>query len=190
MPNPDDILITRRTVYKFLDQPVPKEIITKAVTAAAQAPCHKHTHPWKFYVLGEKSKLSLTPVIERLAHKKSQKLGSKNFEQDKQRALSKLINKPLVIVVTSKLTPDDKLREKEDYAATVCALHNLVLSFWSDGIGSQWSTGSITRDLETYSILGIDSGKEEIIGFVKCGYPQDIPQVKKKPVDEIIQFLE
>ena len=97
-----------------------------------------------------------------------------------KRALSKLINKPLVIVVTSKLTPDDKFREKEDYAATVCALHNLVLSFWSDGIGSQWSTGSITRDMETYSILGIDSDKEEIIGFVKCGYPQNIPGKSKR----------
>ena len=140
-------------------------------------------------MLGEKAKLSLTPVIERLAYNKSQKLGSKNFEQDRKRALSKLINKPLVIVVTSKLTPEDKFREKEDYAATVCALHNLVLSFWSDGIGSQWSTGSITRDMETYSILGIDSDKEEIIGFVKCGYPQNIPHVKKKPVDEIIRFL-
>ena len=190
MPNLDDTLMTRRTVYKFLDQTVSKENITKAITAAAQAPCHKHTHPWKFYVLGEKAKLSLTPVIERLAYNKSQKLGSKDFEQDRKRALSKLINKPLVIVVTSKLTPEDKFREKEDYAATVCALHNLVLSFWSDGIGSQWSTGSITRDMETYSILGIDSDKEEIIGFVKCGYPQNIPHVKKKPVDEIIHFLD
>lgn len=190
MPDLDEVLTSRRTVYKFLDQNVPQENITKAITAAAQAPCHKHTHPWKFYILGEKMKLSLTPVIERLAHKKSQKLGSKNFEQDKQRALNKVIKTPLIIAVTSKLTAEDKFREKEDYAATVCALHNLVLSFWGDGIGSQWSTGSITRDLETYSILDIDNKQEEIIGFVKCGYPMNIPDVKKKSVEEILYFLE
>ena len=190
MPNLDDTLMTRRTVYKFLDQTVSKENITKAITAAAQAPCHKHTHPWKFYVLGEKAKLSLTPVIERLAYNKSQKLGSKNFEQDRKRALSKLINKPLVIVVTSKLTPDDKLREKEDYAASVCALHNMVLSFWGNGIGAKWSTGSITRDIQTYTALSIDMETEEIIGFIKAGYAEKIPQVNKKPISELTTYLD
>ena len=59
----------------------------------------------KLYVLGEKAKLSLTPVIKERLAKKSQKLGSKNFEQDKQRALkTKLINKPSLVIVTSKLT--------------------------------------------------------------------------------------
>ena len=43
MPNPDDFLITRRTVYKFIDQPVPEEIITKAVTAAARGSMSQNT---------------------------------------------------------------------------------------------------------------------------------------------------
>ena len=88
---------------------------------------------------------------------------------------------PVIIAVTTKLTPGDDFREEEDYATTVCSLHNLVLSLWSRGIG-QWSTGGITRHQSTYKNLGISETQERIIGFVKVGYPESIPGEKK--VDE------
>ena len=65
-------------------------------------------------------------------------------------------------------------------------LHVLALS----GVGSQWSTGSITRDEETYDILSIDSKIEEIIGFVKAGYPEKTREVRKKPVVDIVNYLD
>ena len=115
---------------------------------------------------------------------------SKNFEADAKRAISKITNPPLLIAVTSKRNPNDDFRQKEDYAASVCALHNLVLSLWENGVGSQWSTGSITRDDTTYDCLSIDSNQEEIIGFIKAGYPKSIRKVNKKPVDEIVRYLD
>ena len=85
----------------------------------------------------------MIPVITRLAKIKSEKKGSKNLAADAERAIKKITQPPLLIAVTSQKSPDDKFREKEDYAASVCALHNLVLSLWDNGVGSQWSTGSI-----------------------------------------------
>ena len=79
MPNLDDTLMTRRTVYKFLDQTVSKENITKAITAAAQAPCHKHTHPWKFYVLGEKAKIESYAGNREVGIQQITKTGLKKF---------------------------------------------------------------------------------------------------------------
>ena len=96
---------------------------------------------------------------------------------------------PVIIAVTTKLSPDDSFREEEDYAATVCSLHNLVLSLWDLGIGSQWSTGGITRHKSTYEILGINEQEERIIGFLKIGYPKDIPKKEKKKVSEIRKYL-
>ena len=80
----------------------------------------------------------------------------------------------------------DKFREKEDYAATVCALHNLVLSLWDNDVSSQWSTGSITRDEETYRIISIDSKQEEIIGFIKAGYSSAKSKVKKLKIENAL----
>lgn len=183
-------LTSRRTVYKFKEQKVPAEIITEALEAASNAPCHKHTHPWRFYSIGNSTRKSLIPSITRLARKKSEKKKSNNVDADIQRAVSKIISAPILFAITSKKSPDDDFREKEDYAASVCALHNMVLSFWDNGIGSLWSTGSITRDHETYRILGINPNEQEIIGFVRAGYPLSVPSVKKPSFQEVTSYLD
>ena len=66
----------------------------------------------------------------------------------------------------------------------------MVLSFWGNGVGAKWSTGSITRDKQTYAALSIDIKTEQIIGFIKAGYAEKIPQVNKKPVSEITTYLD
>ena len=190
MSDVQDNILTRRTVYKFTDKDVPESIINQALIAASKAPCHKHTHPWKFYVLGPEIRGKLIPVIKKLAELKSIKLGSKDLQKDAERAIRKITQPPILIVITSKKDPEDKFREKEDYAATVCALHNMVLSFWDNDIGSQWSSGSITRDLDTYHCLSINPNTEEIIGFLKAGYPDVIPNVKKPSFEELTVYLD
>ena len=190
MSDVQDNILTRRTVYKFTDKEVPESVINQALIAASKAPCHKHTHPWKFYVLGSETRSKLIPVIKKLAELKSIKLGSKDLKKDAERAIKKITQPPILIAITSKKDPEDKFREKEDYAATVCALHNMVLSFWDNDIGSQWSTGSITRDLDTYQILSINPKTEEIIGFLKAGYPEAIPNVKKPSFEELTVYLD
>ncbi len=190
MKNLQDLINNRRSIYNFTDALVDAKIINQALFAASNAPCHKHTHPWRFYILGPDSRYKLIPTITRLAKIKSEKMGSKKIAADAQRAIKKITQPPLLIAVTSQRSPYDELRAREDYAATVCALHNLVLSLWENGVGSQWSTGSITRDKSTYDILSIDYDKEEIIGFIKAGYPNKVREVNKKPVEEIVTYLD
>jgi len=190
MVNIQDLINNRRTIFRFTDATVDENILDQALLAASNAPCHKHTHPWRFYVLGLNTRTKLIPAITRLAKIKSEKKGSKNLAADAERAIKKITQPPLLIAVTSQKSPNDKFREKEDYAASVCALHNLVLSLWDNGVGSQWSTGSITRDESTYDALSIDNQQEEIIGFIKAGYPEKVREVNKKPVDEIVKYLD
>ena len=182
-------ILTRRTIYKFTDKEVPESIVNQALMAASNAPCHKHTHPWRFYILGQESRRGLIPLISKLAKLKSMKLGSKDIDKDVERAIKKITQPPVLIVITSKISPEDKFREKEDYAASVCALHNMVLSFWDNDIGSQWSSGSITSDSETYRALSINQQDEEIIGFLKAGYPESVPKVKKPSFEEQTVYL-
>ena len=190
MTTPQENLLSRRTVYKFNDSRVPDEIVTQALIAASNAPCHKHTHPWRFYSIGKTSRKNLVPIITRLSKIKAEKKKSTNVEKDVERAISKIQNAPVLFAITTKRNPDDPFREKEDYAATVCALHNMVLSFWSNGVGSLWSTGSVTRESETYQILGINEEEEEIIGFVRAGYPLSTPQVVKPSYSEVTTYLD
>tara|TARA_B100000700_G_scaffold329916_1_gene453635 strand:- start:3089 stop:3661 length:573 start_codon:yes stop_codon:yes gene_type:complete len=190
MTSPQENILSRRTIYKFMDKDVSQAIITQALKAASCAPSHKHTHPWRFYSIGKNTRESLIPLITKLARIKSEKKGSNNVIKDIERAVSKIQNAPVLFAITSKLSPNDSFREKEDYAATVCALHNMVLSFWANGVGSLWSTGSLTRDSETYQKLGINEQEEEIIGFIRSGYPLSTPDVSKPSHEDVTTYLD
>lgn len=190
MTTPQENLLSRRTIYRFRDEKVPAEIVIQALKAASNAPSHKHTHPWRFYSIGEQSRKSLIPLITKLSKIKSEKKKSTTVEKDVERAVSKIQNAPVLFAITTKRNPTDLFREKEDYAATVCALHNMVLSLWSNGVGSLWSTGSVTRESETYQKLGINEELEEIIGFVRAGYPLSTPDVEKPSYSEVTTYLD
>ena len=60
----------------------------------------------------------MIPEIVRLAVIKANKKGTKDVEKASDRAVEKIISAPVLFAVTSKLTPNDPFREKEDYAAT------------------------------------------------------------------------
>tara|TARA_B100000575_G_scaffold153023_1_gene122087 strand:- start:36 stop:608 length:573 start_codon:yes stop_codon:yes gene_type:complete len=182
-------IISRRTVYKFDQREVPATVLEIAFEAARHAPNHKHTHPWKFYVLGQEARSSILPEVKRLAELKSLRLGRSSSDEGMKKAIAKITSPPILIVVTSARTNGDKFREMEDYAATVCAIHNLTLSLWDQGVGLQWSTGGITRSDYVYDKLGISKGEEKIIGFLKVGYPASVPNIQKKPLKDIRLYL-
>ena len=182
-----EALTSRRTVYRYKREKVPDRTLEIAFKAASNAPCHKNTHPWKFYVMGEKTRGSLIPEVEKLAKKKS--VDGEELGAGISKAIEKIISPPLLICVTSARSPQDPFREEEDYAATACAIQNLTLSLWGNGIGSQWSTGSITRSDAAYAAIGVSREKERIVGFIKAGYPEKIPSITKKAVEEIRVYL-
>lgn len=184
-----NLLNSRRSIYNFTDQEVELSDLDIAFQAASNAPCHKQTNPWNYYVLGKETRKELLPTVILLAKNKAISNKEEDTISSVNRAVSKIMDVPVIIAISTKLTPEDSLREEEDYAATVCSLHNLVLSLWGMGIGSQWSTGTITRHPMTYNKLGIDKKLDKIIGFLKVGYPQNIPKKKKKKVSEIRRYL-
>ena len=144
MSEVQDIITSRRSIYRFEESPVEMASLETAFEAARHAPCHKQTHPWKFYVLGKDARGSMIPEIERLAKEKATGRAEDEIQEGIQKAISKILSPPVLIAVTSAVTPEDDFREMEDYAATACSVQNLALSLWDQGIGSQWSTGGIT----------------------------------------------
>jgi len=182
-----EALTSRRTVYRYKPELVPDQILESAFEAASNAPCHKNTHPWKFYIMGEKTRESLIPEVEKLARKKS--IDGEEVDAGISKAIEKIFSPPLLICVTSARSPQDPFRVEEDYAATACAIQNMTLSLWDNGVGSQWSTGAITRSDAAYAAIGVSREKERIVGFIKAGYPEKIPSITKKAVEEIRAYL-
>jgi nitroreductase len=184
-----EALLSRRTVFKYEDTPVPDDVLDRALEAARWAPNHKLTEPWRFLVVGPETRLKLGPVAERLAYQKANKQGREATPELIDKQIKKITELPALVVVLNRKSPDDAFLEREDYAASCCALHNLVLSLHADGFGSQWGTGGLTRDAETYRLLDVDPEQWDIIGFVKIGRPQTVPATRRRPLDEVVSRL-
>lgn len=181
-----EALLTRRTVFRYRDEPVPAASLERALEAARWAPNHKLTEPWRFYVVGTETRRALGEIAASLAEAKCQDRNADEIARQVERAKNKILQVPTLLVVSQTRSPGDDFRAKEDYAAVSLAIHNLVLAFWADGLGCQWSTGGITRDPSSYEALGISAETEEIAGFIKVGYPEKVPQSKRRPLSEVV----
>ena len=81
--NGQDLINSRRSIYKFTEETVGEDLLNQALIAASNAPCHKHTHPWKFYILGREIRSKLIPTITKLSKIKSEKLNKEELDKIK-----------------------------------------------------------------------------------------------------------
>ena len=169
----------RRTIHSFSKQKVPREVIERSIVAANFAPCHRRTFPWRFTILGINKRELLFQL------QLSLKFGDKPIDEfNLQKIKDKILN-PSHLLVTTQVCSDNPVQKLEDYAACACAIQNLSLSLVADGVGYKWSTGKITKDLNTYQIAEIDPSKEEIIGFIWIGYGKEPPVISRPLLNTI-----
>lgn len=158
------LLESCRTIHKFTDRPVSRQIIEKALKNSLLAPNHKFTFPWKFYWAGKETKSKLVDLALQI---KTLKLGELS-DEDKSKIVDSYTNPELIAFVQKRT--DDPFTAKEDYASLSCSVQLFALSLAQDGIGYKWGTGKITRHPEAYRFFGIDQEQEEIIGFIFAGH--------------------
>ncbi len=60
-----DFINARRSIKTFSDRPVTQEEIEQLLSAACQAPNHRMTEPWRFYVLGPQSRRAYGEALGR-----------------------------------------------------------------------------------------------------------------------------
>jgi nitroreductase len=184
-----ETLISRRTIYAFKPDPVPDDAIRRALEAGRWAPNHKLTNPTRFVVIGPQTRAAIGRVSGGITRMKSRDVTPERVAELVAQAENKIAANPALIAVMVRRSPDDAFREREDYAAACCALHNVVLALWSEGIGAQWGTGAVIRHAETLAILGADPATEEAIGFLKIGYPQEVPAARRPDLETMVSHL-
>lgn len=174
-----EVISSRRTIHNFKPTPPAREVLIDAIDLARWAPNHKLTEPWKFYILGKQS-------ISRIAHFNADLVLEKKGQSAADNKKARLLSVPSMLVVSFEKC-GDPFREKEDYAATCCAVQNMTLALWSKGIGVKWSTSKMIRQPGFYDIVDIDPNKEEVVGLFFCGYPDETPTSSRKPVGQIFE---
>ena len=177
----------RRSIKDFTSAPVEREAIETLLEAAVQAPNHRMTEPWRFYVLGPKARRAYG---EALGARKARKV-------DDPTAAAAVLEKvaaeheglPAMLAVTMVLSDEPDIRE-EDYAATFMAIQNLSLAAPALGLGTHIKTGAVMDDPRARAAVGVAEG-ERIVATLSLGVPAAIPDPKpRRPASDFTTWVE
>lgn len=177
-----DALRTRRTVHAYRTDPVPIDVVRRALEAAILAPNHRLTEPWRFVLLGRAGR---APLADRNVALKAPADGAELSPGARERIRRKILDPPGCLVVGCTRS-DDPIRQREDRWAVACAIQNLALSLHADGVASKWSSGAVTRHPDAYRATGLDPDEVEILGFVWIGYAAEVPDAPaRSPLETV-----
>ncbi len=180
-----ETILARRTVHAYTTDPLPAGAMERALDAAIHAPNHRLTFPWRFVRVGRQTREALADLVVRLKSPPGETLPPEAI--DKARA--KVLN-PAELLVVSIRRHEDPQTAREDYASAACAIQNVHLALWAEGVASKWSSGKPTRHPETYAMFGIDHEREEIVGFVWAGIAAKVPpKPERPPLGELVRAL-
>ena len=184
-----EALRQRRTIKDFKPDAVPAALLERALATGLWAQNHKLTEPWRFTLLGPETHRRLA---ERFAQGQAASVGEADparREQIRREAAAKILSKPCLVAVSQSLGGSPAQR-REDYGAIACAVQNIQLAAWAEGLGMQWSSGKIIALPETYEVLAIDPAREEIVGLLFFGFPASVPAAQaRRPLAEVSRRL-
>src|SRR5258708_1608878 len=164
-------IFARRSIRKFTTDPVDRAILARLLDAAAQAPNHRLTRPWRFFVLDRPGSMreQLTDLAAELALR-----GMPPPHADAARARSRakaedVASVPVLLIAFS-VPGRDEYETRENYAAVACALQNVQLAASDEGLACGWSTGAMTRDPAVKALIGADEAWQPV-GALYIGWP-------------------
>lgn len=147
-----EALLKRRSVRKFLDKKVEKNLVQELMEAAMAGPSAKNKRPWRFYVVTDEE------VLEKLRFAGS----AFNF------------NSPMHIVVCGDLDKRIVVDKPYDFWIQDCssAIENILLTATSLGLGTCWC-GVYPVEVRVERVQKILNLEPNIVplALIHVGYP-------------------
>lgn len=161
-------LLSRRSIRKYEDKPVDREMIKALIRTAQYAPSAHNTQPWEFFVIEDKEALKDLRHIQRSA----------SFAE----------NAPLAILVCGDKNKSFS-REKEgwSYIDIDCsaATENLLLAAHALGLGACWCGATpMTKPMAALSERFNLPENIKPFSIVVVGYPAEESKLSGERYDE------
>ena len=165
-----ELLLKRRSVRKFTDEPVAKECIDEMLHAAMSGPSACNRTPWEFYVVTNPEKLA-------------ELRGASHFTK---------IKAPLAIIVCGNLSRALPMG-MADYWIHDCsaATENILLSAVDMGLGAVWC-GVIPQkrpEMKVREMLNLPD-KHVPLNIIFIGHPEETPEPRDQYNEKYVHFVE
>jgi nitroreductase len=178
---------TRRSIKAFTDRPVPPKEIEQLLNAVCQAPNHRKTEPWRFYVLGPDARHAYGEALGRRKAKRMEDVEAGQAVVDKVALTHKSL--PAMVAVAVVVDENPEIRE-EDFAAVYMGIQNLSLVAHAIGLGTHIKTGAIMDDPAARAALGVPEG-QRIVATINIGKPDGLPDPQsRRPASELTTWVE
>ena len=184
-----NLIRTRRSIRDFDDQPVPREMLVQIIEAATWAPNHRHTEPWRFKVL-EKDGASRRKIADLVYEWTWHNVKNPNPERrakSSAEARDEVLDAPALILVYSVPGSNEEITE-ENFAATCCAVQNMLLMAHALGLAVGWSTGRVCKNKEVHKAIGADEDWT-VVGAFFIGFSTAVLESERKSVSEVCTYL-
>ncbi len=162
---------TRRTHKAFAPDPLDAATLDELFELARWAPNHHLTNPWRFRVLGPRSRERLMELAEAAG------------------SAVKLRRAPTLVVVSARLG-GEPAQDREDVLATAIAAYIVLLAAHARGLAGYWRTVPLLDDPPARALLGIEPG-ESVLGLVYLGAPvQEQRPPEREPAERFVSYLD
>ena len=195
-----EFIRSRRSVRRFLPEPVPEDILKRILETATWAPSAHNSQPWRFAVLaGEESRKRLADAMGEDFRNDliADGLPIEQVEAQVERSRQRIIEAPAAILVcldsAGMDTYPDARRQTAEYQMGVQSVamagQNLLLAIHAEGLGAVWMCAPLFAQDTIRRALALPQTWQPQ-GLVLLGYPGKISQHKaRKSVLEITRFL-
>ncbi|MCH5285827.1 MAG: nitroreductase family protein [Christensenellaceae bacterium] len=187
----------RRSIRKYQDRPVSRDLIEKVIQAGSLAPSAKNRQPWRFVIAqGESKQEMLAVMAQGLQREANAPLlpGSAPMIQGAVRTMRIMEQAPAVIFL---LEPDGaslhdipdaegRVYERCDMQSIGACLENMSLAAASLGLGSLWICDVYFAYDELTAWL---ASEHELAAVMTLGYAAEQPLPRPRlPLDALIEW--
>ena len=191
-----EIITNRRSLRRYEQRAIPREIIEEILQAAIWAPSAHNRQPWRFAVIERgttKVQLALAMGKRLRRDLEADDVPEAIIKKDVDRSYDRITSAPVLILLSLSMAdmdtyPDEK-RSNNEYIMAVqsaaMAGQNLLLAAHDAGLGACWMCAPLfCPDVVIDSLALPDDWQPQ--GLITMGYPAQTRKKTRKPLDEVI----
>lgn len=191
---------SRRSVRRFQEKPVPRQLVADILEAATWAPSAHNRQPWRFVILESRERrrhLAQAMGQRFLADLLDDGLAiaeaGKRLERSRQRIMGAPVAILLCLDASSLDIYPDRVRQDAEtlmgVQSVALAGGQLLLAAQAAGLGGVWMCAPLFAQTEVIEALHLDQNWQPQ-GLILLGYPTAIPAPPERvPFDEIALFI-
>lgn len=188
----EEAIKTRRSIRKYLDRPVPRDVLEPILLNALWAPSNSNKQNWRVLAVTGEKRNSLVGIFQGCKDNLKRKLEItykdkphivdttlKYFDNFGGAPVLLLIYVPQLRRINLETATDPEkiayfYERKTNTGGAVALAYNITLLAHEAGLGTCWMTAPVFVEHDVNDYLGIQD--EELIAVVALGYPDQAPK--------------